>query len=259
MKELTNWLKDLLVPQQGEFLYVDSKHDWSSHGDGTIHSIVLNCGKDNYSAISEAYRVLKPGGHLALMSPDEEPTGHSGACYAEEMGFEVRDSILMLSLPDGFVYSGKTTTKEREEGCYLVEEKKFAISGGANKAMGREEGYSAAQSIGLNRVSKRRNIHPTVKPRVVMQYLLSDVDKKSGPVVDPFMGSGTTGLACLRTGHDFIGIEREEEYAKIADSRIRHWTNAEEAWNPVIVNSEVGPEAESTEVQEVSFEDFLGI
>lgn len=259
MEELVNWLKNLLVPQQGKFLYADYSHDWSSHEEDTFHGVVLSCDKDDHSAISEAYRVLKPGGHLALVSPDEEPTGHSGACYAEEAGFEVRDSILVLSQPDGFVYSGKTTTKEREEGCYLVEEKRFAIGGGANKAIERGEDYETTQSIGMNRISKRRNVHPTVKPRVVMQYLLSDVDKGSGPVVDPFMGSGTTGMACLRTGHDFIGIEREEEYAKIADSRIRHWTNAEEAWIPVVLDSEVGPEAKSTEVQEVSFEDFLGI
>ena len=259
MEDLIGWLKDLLVPKQGEFLYAESSHDWSSYEEGTFHSIVLNCGKDNHSAIPEAYRVLKPGGHLALVSPDEEPTGHSGACHAEEVGFEVRDSILVLSQPEGFVYSGKTNSKEREEGCYLLEEKKFAMSGGANKAIERDEDYDTTQSIGLNRVSKRRNVHPTVKPRVVMQYLLSDVDKNSGPTLDPFMGSGTTGLACLRTGHDFIGIEREEEYAKIADSRIRHWTNAEEAWNPVALDSEVGPEEESTEVREVSFEDFLGI
>jgi len=260
MEEFSNWAGSLLVPEGEEgFLKVGADYDWSSHEDESIRGILLSCEKDDLSSIEEAYRVLKPGGHLLLVSPDEEPTGHTGACHAEGVGFEVRDSILILSQPNGFVYSGKTTTKEREEGCYRIKEKKFAMGSGANKAIEREEEYDAAQSIGLNRVSKRRNLHPTVKPRAVMQHLLSDVDKDSGPVVDPFMGSGSTALACLRTGHDFVGIEREEEYAKIADSRIRHWINAEEAWNPVVLESEVGPEEESTEVREVSFQDFLGI
>ena len=42
-------------------------------------------------------------------------------------------------------------------------------------------------------------------------------------VVDPFLGSGTTGISMSRLGHDFIGIELNHEYAKICESRIRHW------------------------------------
>jgi len=48
------------------------------------------------------------------------------------------------------------------------------------------------------------------------------VPKDQGPVMDCFMGSGSTGVACVKTGHDFIGIEREAEYLEIADTRIRY-------------------------------------
>ena len=65
--------------------------------------------------------------------------------------------------------------------------------------------------------------HNTVKPIGVMKRLLMDLPTDEGPIIDPFNGSGTTGLACLRTGHDYIGIEREEEYGIIATSRAMHW------------------------------------
>jgi hypothetical protein len=69
--------------------------------------------------------------------------------------------------------------------------------------------------------------HNTVKPIALMERLLADVPKDAGPVLDPFMGSGTTGIAAARTGHDFIGIERGEDYLEIADTRIRHWNEVD--------------------------------
>ena len=66
----------------------------------------------------------------------------------------------------------------------------------------------------------RSNFHPTVKPTKLMQYLVRLVTPKSGTVLDHFMGSGSTGKACRLEGFDFIGIEREEDYIKIAEARI---------------------------------------
>ena len=53
-----------------------------------------------------------------------------------------------------------------------------------------------------------------------MEYLVRLVTPKGGTVLDPFMGSGTTGIACKNEGFDFIGIEMEEEYIEIAKARI---------------------------------------
>jgi site-specific DNA-methyltransferase (adenine-specific) len=64
------------------------------------------------------------------------------------------------------------------------------------------------------------NTHPTVKPKKLMQYLVRLVTPKNGTVLDPFMGSGSTGLACQIEGFDFIGIEKEREYFDIAKARI---------------------------------------
>jgi len=64
------------------------------------------------------------------------------------------------------------------------------------------------------------NNHPTVKPIKLMQYLVRLVTPKGGTVLDPFMGSGTTGIACRKEGFDFIGIELDEGYFEIAKARI---------------------------------------
>jgi site-specific DNA-methyltransferase (adenine-specific) len=64
------------------------------------------------------------------------------------------------------------------------------------------------------------NNHPTVKPTDLMAYLIRLVTPKGGIVLDPFMGSGSTGKAAVREGMNFIGIERETEYFQIAEARI---------------------------------------
>jgi DNA modification methylase len=63
--------------------------------------------------------------------------------------------------------------------------------------------------------------HPCTKPLKTWVRLLIQVTNKGMTVLDPFMGSGTTGIACIRTGRKFIGIEISEEYLEIAKNRIK--------------------------------------
>jgi len=70
--------------------------------------------------------------------------------------------------------------------------------------------------------SKVKNNHPTVKPVELMEYLINMVTPKKGIVLDPFMGSGTTGVASKNLSREFIGIELDPEYFKIAESRINN-------------------------------------
>ena len=63
--------------------------------------------------------------------------------------------------------------------------------------------------------------HPTVKPLYVMLKLLSTACAPGATVLDPYMGSGTTGIACLRTGRNFIGIEKDPKHFATAVARIR--------------------------------------
>ena len=86
-----------------------------------------------------------------------------------------------------------------------------------------EEG-SAARYFYCPKVSKKErgenNKHPTVKPQELMKYLVRLVTPKGGTVLDPFMGSGSTGMAAKDLGFDFIGIEKSEDYFKICQERI---------------------------------------
>jgi len=66
----------------------------------------------------------------------------------------------------------------------------------------------------------KKNTHPTVKPIKLMEYLITLVTPKGGVVLEPFMGSGSTGIAAKNLGMSFIGIEKEEEYFEIAKQRI---------------------------------------
>ena len=101
----------------------------------------------------------------------------------------------------------------------------MVMSGGAQKYSHRglleHNRYNKGQGIGLNRVIERKNTHPTVKPQELMKYLCRLVTPKGGVVLDPFMGSGSTGIAAKDEGFDFIGIEKEQEYYEIAEARIK--------------------------------------
>ncbi len=66
------------------------------------------------------------------------------------------------------------------------------------------------------------NLHPTVKPVALMEYLVRLVSPPGGVVLDPFLGSGTTGVAAIKQGFHFIGIEREADYIPIAEARMTH-------------------------------------
>jgi DNA modification methylase len=97
------------------------------------------------------------------------------------------------------------------------------------------------------------NNHPTVKPTDLMAYLIRLVTPKGGIVLDPFMGSGSTGKAAVREGMEFIGIERENEYFEIAKSRIEYETN-----KPIIVETPAGKKVEVEKKVEEKVNQFFG-
>lgn len=116
-----------------------------------------------------------------------------------------------------FRYEPKASRKERERGC-----EDLPVKTGA-EAVDREEGSAGVQNprAGAGRTAKEvRCHHPTVKPVALMRWLCRLVTPPGGIVLDPFVGSGTTGIACVEEGLRFIGIEREREYLDIAEARI---------------------------------------
>jgi site-specific DNA-methyltransferase (adenine-specific) len=68
--------------------------------------------------------------------------------------------------------------------------------------------------------NKEKRYHPSQKPVPVMERIIEDLTQPGDTILDPFMGSGTTGVACVKLGRNFIGIEREPKYYDIAARRI---------------------------------------
>lgn len=74
-------------------------------------------------------------------------------------------------------------------------------------------------------MGKEKNTHPTVKPVSLMRYLVRLITPKGETVLDPFMGSGSTGMACVLTDNDFIGFDLDQTYCDTADKRIKYVIN----------------------------------
>lgn len=89
---------------------------------------------------------------------------------------------------------------------------------GRNRADGRQ--WDIPGSTLANNKPNRENVHPTVKPVDLMRHLVRLVTPPGGTVLDPFLGSGTTAIACEMEGFAWIGIEKEPEYVAIAEARL---------------------------------------
>ena len=87
----------------------------------------------------------------------------------------------------------------------------------------REKGLECFPVIAPTEVTGRKNTHPTVKPVALMRYLVRLITPPGGIVLDPYTGSGTTGIAAKLEGFRFVGLELSEEYCTIARARIEAW------------------------------------
>jgi len=118
-----------------------------------------------------------------------------------------------------FFYVAKVSKKERNFGLESFEEKQM----GCNQSS-LDSGKMLTGS-GNERSNLKANSHPTVKPIKLMQYLVRLVTPKNGLVLDPYVGSGSTGIACKLESFRFIGIDDEKDYIDIARARIKAWGN----------------------------------
>lgn len=144
-------------------------------------------------------------------------------CAAEQLDF-----ANAKELPARYFYCAKSSKRERNAGLEGMPEK---VSGFQKNGEGTTRlANKAEREAGLTHVeiAPRANHHPTVKPIKLMEYLVRMITPPGGIVLDPFMGSGTTGCAAVKLGFQFIGIEREAEYLEIARRRIEHTQTQEE-------------------------------
>lgn len=221
MKEMIDYFLAMITPPLEDALILVSKPseiDFSEYLDDSgimpeykpsVHGVIL-LGEPTEEEARLIYSILKPGAHVVLIPSEESSIGYKGVIALEDIGCEVRDAIYVADHSEGFYYTSKASRSEREAG--LTPEKE----------------------------GERANKHPTVKPIEIMEWCARDIPPNS-KVVDPFLGSGTTGIAMSRLGHDFVGIELQPEYAKICEARIRHW---------MPIGTEINSEAEVGKAEE---------
>ncbi|EAN4946433.1 site-specific DNA-methyltransferase [Salmonella enterica] len=151
-----------------------------------------------------------------------EPSSKMGSanCYGKmDRRHESTPRIDSSKSAARFFYCAKVKPKERDEGL-----ERFITMSASDMTGGRKEG-----SVGINdpragagRTNGAKNNHPTVKPIALMSYLCRMITPPGGTVLDPWMGSGSTGRAAIEEGFNFIGIDLNPDYVTIASARIAH-------------------------------------
>lgn len=169
---------------------------WNCHPDCPIKMMDEQSGILKSGAMKKPYEYTNTGFSLGA------PTGKTKQIHEASEGGASR-----------FFYCAKASRSERNLGLDDFEKKDAPASGRSKPAEGRKNALGEA----------RQNHHPTVKPVKLIQYLCRLINPKGGTVLDPFNGSGTTGIACKLEGFNYIGIELDPEYCKISEARIAAW------------------------------------
>ena len=130
---------------------------------------------------------------------------------------KINDGINDSGSAARFFYCAKASKKDRNEGLDGFEAVRVHD--------GRQEGTVGGSNPRNRSNNYRQNHHPTVKPTELMRYLCRLVTPPNGTVLDPFMGSGSTGKAAIYEGFNFVGIEMTDEYIPIAKARIEFAVN----------------------------------
>jgi DNA modification methylase len=120
-----------------------------------------------------------------------------------------------------FFYVAKVSKKERNLGLDHFEDKLQA--GAEFRPNHMEKALKGEDGNPYGRYTPTKNVHPTIKPINLMTYLCRLVTPEGAIVLDPFMGSGSTGIATRLEGFRFVGMEMDPEYFKIAETRINNY------------------------------------
>lgn len=166
--------------------------------------------------IGSEKRFLAPAGNTGLeatpiMKSNDEYQGHEvNGRFPANLIHDGSDVVLkeFENNEARFFYTAKPSSAEKN--LMYGEFEEIAAGGLA----GRHDGS-------LGKTTMAKNFHPTVKAQSLMQYLIKLITPPKGIVLDMFAGSGSTLLAAKTLGHPFIGIERDPEYCKIAEARLK--------------------------------------
>lgn len=151
-----------------------------------------------------------PANVLVSHEPECEEEGCAPGCAVALLDIEAEEGRAPSGArtpPSRWMYCPKVSRAEREAGCEELPARVLDLFPNAGP---RGDG-------------RTRNPHPTVKPLALMRWLVRLACPPGGLLLDPFMGSGTTGAAAALEGRRFCGIELEPAYLEIAAARIEHW------------------------------------
>jgi site-specific DNA-methyltransferase (adenine-specific) len=185
------------------------------YGTGGINIDGCRVGTDTIST-HNAPKGTFAGGELERGSDTNSYTEHEGRFPANVILDEEAGRILdeQSEGASRFFYGAKVSKKERNMGLDNFEEK---ISGDGRKTIQ----ANTPQQRNIN--NPKKNHHPTIKPINLLTYLCRLITPKGGVILDPYMGSGSTGISALLEGFEFIGMEMDEDYFKIAETRINNY------------------------------------
>jgi len=215
----------ICTPQSPTSYSLHDKREWvdNSAGKGRFPANLIHDGSDEVLA---AFPNVKTGGNYCKTD-----------CGDSMFGKRKVNTVMNTDNSNGsaarFFYCAKASRSERNAGLEGMEEKESSVHVPRGKCDKCGKWRNAGEitcscggtfNVDKNPTTTNTNHHPTVKPIELMRYLVRLTKTPTGGVVlDPFMGSGTTGCACALEGRDFVGIEREPDYIEIAEKRIEHW------------------------------------
>ncbi len=163
----------------------------------------------------EAAAMLDEQSGVSVSKPHNHNHKQDTAIYGGGKGLGIREGMSNFNDSGGasrFFYCAKASKAERNAGCEGLPKGEPPASARSKPAEGRKNPLG----------EPRQNYHPTVKPLALMEYLCKlTMTPTGGIVLDPFLGSGTTAIACVKTGRHYVGIEKDPDYCKIAEQRIQ--------------------------------------
>ena len=182
--------------------------NWSKNG--PRHKKIEGDSAADFRWLQDAFRLLKPDGG-SLISFCDWNTSHRWREEIERAGFVIKSQVIWDRLHHGMGDLKGAFAPQHDIVWYATKGRRIFVNGRPKSVM-RHKRPSPADDHG----------HPTCKPVALMEELIRATDDGSGSVVlDPFLGSGTTGVAAANTGRRFIGIERDPDYFTVAQARIQ--------------------------------------
>ena len=190
--------------------------DWNCHPDCAIKML------DEQSGILKSGAMTKPYKYTNAGATKGSPSGHNKYFAPASKGGASR-----------FFYCAKASRSERNKGleAFVAHNREERGNNQATricKSCGKtDNGYTDHSSCmgeyEYKQCAPTQNTHPTVKPVKLMQWLVGLITPPGGTVLDPFNGSGTTGIACKLEGFNYIDIEQDQESCDVSTARIAAW------------------------------------